>query len=169
MIFVRKYAFATLAIALIAGGAMACATCTEFKDARAIFSTPTLGVAYVSFVSEKNDTLTGLTSDCCAAVELHTSSSENGVMKMRKLDSLNVKSGVPVELTGREGGEATSMHVMLIGVKKPYKAGQKLRIMFNFVKSGNHEVNFTVAKRGEKPAADAHSMPMDHGGHHDTH
>lgn len=135
-------------IVLAAGTALAC-KCVEFKDAVATMATPTLGGAYVTFVSDKDDTLTGLSSPCCDAVELHRMSKENGVMSMRKLDSLPLKSGVPVIL-GEHRGDSESMHLMLIGVHKAMKPGQKFPVTFTFAKEKPHTATFTVAKRGAK-------------------
>ena len=133
------------AIAFASTAAFACA-CTEFTHATAVMASPTMGSAYVSFVAEKNDTLQRITSDCCDAVELHESTMNDGVMRMRKLDALPVTSGVPVDIMG-EHGNGASMHVMLIGVHKPYKIGQKIRLAFHFANAGKHVVAFTVVDR----------------------
>lgn len=135
-------------IVLAAGTALAC-KCIEFKDAVATMATPTLGGAYVTFVSDKDDTLTGLSSPCCDAVELHRMGMENGVMSMRKIDSLPLTAGVPVVLAEHHGA-TESMHLMLIGVHKAMKPGQKFPITFTFAKEKPHTATFTVAKRGVK-------------------
>ena len=147
-----KFRYAALALMLISGAAFAC-KCFEFTHASVVMATPTMGAAYVSLVSEKDDTLTSLSSDCCDAVELHTTTNENGVMKMRKLEKLDLKAGVPVEIMGEGKGDA--LHLMLIGVKHAYKPGQNISITFHFAKESPHKTSFKVVTRAAKMHADA--------------
>lgn len=138
--------FAVAFVLLAAGAALAC-KCIEFKNATAIMATPTIGSAYVTFVSDKDDTLIGLSSPCCDAVELHSSTMKDGVMSMRRIEKLDLTSGVAVTLA-EHNMQGDSMHLMLIGLHKEYKPGQKFPIAFTFAKEGKHEAIFTVAKRG---------------------
>lgn len=146
-------------IVMVAVSAAYACKCIEFKDTTAVMASPTMGAAYVTLVSDKNDTLTHLTSSCCEAVELHETTKMDGVMRMRKLDSLALTSGVAVDITG-EQGTGDAMHLMLIGIKKPLKPGQKFNVTFHFAKEGPHSASFTVVKRGQKPGAATadHSM-----------
>lgn len=84
-------------------------------------------------------------------VELHTHMMDNGVMKMRPVQAIEVEQGSATVLA--PGG----LHVMLIGLKKPLVAGEKFPLTLNFEKAGKVEVQVDV----EAPDAAA-SKPMDH-------
>jgi copper(I)-binding protein len=72
-------------------------------------------------ITSKNDaTLTGVESGSAKSGEIHSMVMEGGMMKMRALDSLPLPAKTPVAL-GEDGN-----HLMLIGLKKPLKAGRKL-------------------------------------------
>ena len=70
--------------------------------------------------SRKDATLTGVMSGSAQSGEIHTMVMENGMMKMRAIDSLPLPAKTPVTL-GEDG-----KHLMLIGLRKPLKAGRKL-------------------------------------------
>lgn len=72
-------------------------------------------------------------------VELHTMSMEGDVMKMRKLpDGIPVPAGQTVEL--KPGG----LHMMLMGPKQPFKAGDVVSMTLVFEKAGKVEVKLPV-------------------------
>jgi len=70
--------------------------------------------------SRKDATLTGVMSGSAQSGEIHTMVMENGMMKMRAIDSLPLPAKTPVTL-GEDGN-----HLMLIGLRKPLRAGHKL-------------------------------------------
>ena len=70
--------------------------------------------------SKRDATLIGFASGSALSGEIHTMSMENGMMKMRAIDSLPLPAKTPVTLG--EGGN----HLMLIGLRKPLRAGHKL-------------------------------------------
>lgn len=150
-----------LAAMLVATAAYACGT--DFKNPTVSFVTPSMGVGYATITAKDNDTLTAIRSGCCEAVELHTSTMEDGVMKMRKLDTLELKAGKPVAVT-----KAGNMHFMLINPRETYKPGDTVYINFTFAKAGEHMQTFTVGggKRAKAAAkSKGHDMEgMDH--HH---
>lgn len=96
------------------------------------------GVAFFTVTSETDDALTGAASTCCSAVELHTNQMDGEVMRMRKVDSVPLKAGVPVKFA--PGG----LHVMLIGAKAPLKKGDRISVTFSFDRSPLQRVDFTV-------------------------
>jgi len=100
-----------------------------------------VGVAYFTLTSSSDDTLTSVASDCCRAVELHTSTMDGGVMRMRKLESVPLKKGEAVAFA--PGG----LHVMLIGLKKPLKPGDVVPISFGFDHSPLQRADFKVEAR----------------------
>ncbi len=119
-------------------------------------SSPTMGAAYFSAVSEADDAIIGLTSDCCTAVELHENVMDGNVMRMRKLDRLALKAGVPVEVAPTQGNE-NSRHIMLIDPKKPLQKGDRITIAFTFEKAPKKTVTFTVGAPGKAVPTHDHS------------
>lgn len=154
-IMLNKFIVA-IAATLIATAAYACDI--QATGATASFASPAMGVGYVTLKSANDDTLTGLKSNCCEAVELHSSTMENGVMKMRKLETLELTAGKPVAIT-----KAGGMHFMFINPHMAYKPGDVIGINLTFAKAGEHTQLFTVGGKAGKPAAKAKSMDHDMG------
>ncbi len=70
--------------------------------------------------SKKDATLVGVASGSAQSAEIHSMVMEGDVMKMRAIESLPLPAKTPVAL-GEDG-----YHLMLLGLKKPLKAGHKL-------------------------------------------
>jgi periplasmic copper chaperone A len=71
----------------------------------------------LTITSKQAAELVGVSSAVCKTVELHSMTSESGMMKMREVKAIDLPSGKRVNL--REGG----YHLMLTGLKAPLKAG----------------------------------------------
>jgi hypothetical protein len=69
---------------------------------------------------------------------LHSSSMDNGVMRMRPLANLDVPAHSAVEL--KPGGT----HIMIMGVKQPLAAGSSFPLMLKFDRSGERTVTVAV-------------------------
>ena len=76
------------------------------------------------------DRLIGVASPVAATVELHTHLMEDGVMKMRMVDGIDIEPGAAAEL--KPGG----LHIMLIGLKAPLKEGDSFPLDLTFAKAG---------------------------------
>ena len=76
------------------------------------------GGADLSIISKRAATLVGASSPVCKFVQLHTMTSEGGMMKMREIKAIELPAGKRVNL--RESG----YHLMLIGLKAPLKEGE---------------------------------------------
>ena len=74
----------------------------------------------MTITSRKDATLIGVASGSAQSAEIHSMVMEGGMMKMRPMDSLPLPAKTPVTL-GEDGN-----HMMLIGLRKPLKAGRKL-------------------------------------------
>lgn len=88
--------------------------------------------------------------------EIHESSVEDGVAKMREIEG-----GVAIAPGATVAFEPGGKHLMFIGLKQALTKGEKLKGELVFEKAGKVEVDFNVEAAGSKPAADA----MDHSGH----
>ncbi len=76
--------------------------------------------AYMDLTAKANATLVEAASPVAARTELHTMSMDGGVMKMRRLEKLDLPAGKTVNL--KPGGD----HVMLIDIKRELKAGERV-------------------------------------------
>jgi copper(I)-binding protein len=85
------------------------------------------------------DRLLSASSSAAAMVQLHTMSVEGNVMKMREVETIELPAGKTVEL--KPGG----LHIMLMGLKAPLKAGSGVPLTLKFEKAGAVTVNLTVA------------------------
>lgn len=97
-----------------------------------------------------DDRLMGASTTVAAKTELHITLNENGVMKMRPIADVAVKAGGSAEF--KPGG----MHVMLLGLKQPLKAGDSFPLTLSFEKAGAVKIMVMVEKAG---AAAPGSMP----------
>jgi copper(I)-binding protein len=93
------------------------------------------------------DRLVGGSADVAAKVELHTMAMNNGVMTMRPLENgLAIRPGEIVKLA--PGGS----HLMLLGLKSPFKQGDKVPITLEFEKAGKVKIALDLQGVGAKSA-----------------
>lgn len=150
---------ALLALGLAAAGAQA----HEYKLgdllidhpwARASIGKAPNGAAYMTITtgSQDADLLVGVESAVAERVELHTHLNEDGVMKMRPVEAIEVAPGEPTLL--QPGG----LHVMLMGLKAPLAAGESFPMTLVFARSGRIEVEVKIeeATRMDAPSGEAH-------------
>ena len=89
------------------------------------------------------DRLVGGVGDNIGKVEIHEMAMNNGVMKMRPLDNgLAIEPGKTVKLA--PGG----YHLMLMDLKQPFKAGEKVPVTLEFEKAGKVAVSLDVQAVG---------------------
>ena len=102
------------------------------------------------------DRLVGGSSPLAAKVETHVTKREGDIMKMREVKGYDVPAHGSFEL--KPGGA----HLMLVGIKRPFKDGDKVPLVLRFEKAG--EVKTELAVRTSAPAAGPASggMDMDH-------
>ena len=124
------------------------------------FATPSLpgtsnGAAY--FVALENtgsaaDRLVSATTPVAARVVLHTMNVDaKGVMRMREVDGIALAPGAKIGMKPGSG-----MHMMLIGLKEPLKAGASFPMTLRFDRAGSVDVSVVV--QDMKPGAA--SAPM---------
>jgi periplasmic copper chaperone A len=119
------------------------------------------GGADLSIISKQPATLVGAASPVCKTVQLHTMTSEGGMMRMREVKAIELPAGKRVNL--RESG----YHLMLIGLKAPLKEGEivPLTLSIKVGKQGVTEVEATAEVKSltatEAPSEDHEHMHMD--------
>mgnify|MGYP002377832521 CR=1 FL=1 len=162
--WIRHLAFVALAALL----ALPAARAHEDRAGDLVFghphTSPTLGGVKngaVHLVVTNNgatdDTLIGARSPVAAAVEIHNhEAGEDGVMRMRKIDRVEVPAGGSVEFA--PGG----LHVMLIGLTAPLTLEEIFAVTLVFEKAG--EVTIYVYVTEDQPPAEA-SGHTGHSGH----
>ena len=101
--------------------------------------------------SGKADALVGGSSPVAERVELHSSSMEGGVMKMRQLQRVELPAGGTVRL------EPGALHIMLIGLKQPLVEGSKVPLTLRFTDAGEQKVELKVEAMGAQAKDLAHA------------
>lgn len=86
--------------------------------------------AYIELTSDRAAALVAVGSSAAARSELHSMSMDGGVMRMRALPRIELPAGQTVKLA--PGG----MHIMLIDVTKPLKAGDTVPLVLSVQPSG---------------------------------
>jgi len=96
------------------------------------------------------DKLVGGSADFAEAVQVHEMSNANGVMKMRRLDGLDIPPKGSVTL------KPNGVHLMFLGLKRQLVAGQTVKATLAFEKAGSAPIEFKVGGMGAmKPAGDS--------------
>jgi periplasmic copper chaperone A len=141
MKFLHKFAAAALFLAAAPAAAQTGAIRIEHPWSRATPAGATAGVAYMTIENGSNaeDRLTGASSNVAAATEIHEMKTADGIMKMRA-----VTGGLAVPAHGSVALAPGGYHVMLIGLKKPLKAGETLVLTLDFAKAGKIQVSAPV-------------------------
>lgn len=127
--------------------------------ARATVAGQTSGGAYLTLENKGSaaDTLIAARSPAASSVEIHTMSmTADNVMRMREVGSLEIKSKEKITMQPGNG-----YHIMLIGLKAPLKAGDKLPLTLTFKNAGKLETAIIV-EDSKKKTEDAGKMEHHH-------
>jgi len=65
-------------------------------------------------------------SDAAEAVELHTHTNDQGIMRMRRIDRIDIPAG------GEQTLEPGGLHIMLIGLRQQLRSGAEVAITLEF-------------------------------------
>lgn len=144
---------AALAAGCMLLAAAAQAQLASVKDAWVRAPAPGQDVAgvYMEIVSRADSILVAVASPAAARAELHSMALEDGIMKMRPLERIELPAGKAVTLA--PGG----LHVMLFGLKQPLKRGDKVPVTLTVLRpdAGSRSV-FTVRAEVRDAAGGAH-------------
>jgi copper(I)-binding protein len=137
-----------------AGASAAYAQTVKVENAWARATVPgqTTGGVYIDLTSAKDAVLVAAGTPAAERAELHSMTMDGGVMRMRALPRVELPAGRTVKLA--PGG----MHVMLVGLKQPLKAGETIPVTLSVQSSGTSVTTLTlsVPVRAADPAADPH-------------
>ncbi|TDR76542.1 copper chaperone PCu(A)C [Paludibacterium purpuratum] len=93
----------------------------------------------ISNASGQTDKLLTVRSDVAAKTQIHQSSMDQGIMRMRELtDGVAIPAGKPVHFA--PGG----LHIMLMGLKAPLKTGDRFPLTLSFAHAGKVEIQVEV-------------------------
>ena len=93
-------------------------------------------------VGASADRLLRATTPVAASVEIHQSQLDGMVMRMRALPFIDVPVGGSVEM--RTGG----IHLMLLGLKHPLRAGEQFTLRLDFARAGPVDASVKVLPIG---------------------
>ena len=117
--------------------------------ARATPGKSSIGAAYLTIQSPAPDRLVAASTPVAKEAQLHTMTMTGMVMKMRPISNVDIPADKPVTLA--PGG----MHIMLMGLKQPLKAGQSFPLTLTFAKAGTRTVDVAVEPVGASGPASA--------------
>ncbi len=102
------------------------------------------GAVYLKIANggDTADRLVAASSAVAGMVSLHRSAMEEGVMKMRPVESVAIGPGETAVL--KPGG----LHIMLMNLKRPLKEGEMFAVELSFERAGTVPVRVMVAKPG---------------------
>ena len=88
--------------------------------------------------SNKDIKLVSAKSKLSKALEMHTMTSEKGMMKMREVKDIEIKANSSTSL--KPGG----LHLMFMGLKRPLKKDEKIKVTLKFNDSSSLDIDFPV-------------------------
>ena len=138
----------------------------DINNAWAAETPPTAmaGAVYLDFVNAgAADRLIGaaVSDDVASKVELHTTVLEETVMRMREVEAIDLAAESTTTLG--PGG----LHIMLIGLQQPLRAGESFSLTLEFENAGTRTVSIPVRKREEMMTPGKSGHDHDHGHGHE--
>lgn len=129
----------------------------EEPFARETIGAGTTGAAYLVIRNTGGaDRLVAVSTDAAATTELHTHEKDGEIMRMRKVDAIDVPANDVVTL--QPGGK----HIMMFDIVEPLKEGGSFPLTLTFDGAGDITVDVTVVATG------GNASGMDHGADHGT-
>jgi len=124
--------------------------------ARATPASAANGAVYLTITNHgtTDDRLTGASTAVASKAQMHVTLNENGVMKMRPMADVPIKAG------GSAQFKPDGMHIMLLGLKHPLKAGDSFLLTLTFDKAGAVETMVKVEKAGATAPGSMPGMKM---------
>jgi len=143
-----------IVIVMLFCAAQAWAENVVVSDASARATAPGQESAAIRFsiTSKKEARLVAIVSPVAGAVEIHSMTHDNGVMKMRAIEFLPLPAGKMVKLG------ASGNHVMLLNLKNSLKAGESvpLTITVEFADKRKEKVNVSAEVKPLAASRDEH-------------
>jgi copper(I)-binding protein len=149
---------AAVAVAMLAAAPLAAAHAADIEAIRP-WSRPAAsggnGAGYVTLVNHgKADALVAVDMPDAQKVEMHASSMAGGIMKMTP------DARTPIPAKGQVSFAPGGRHLMLIGLKRPLKVGDRVAATLKFASGATLKVGFVV--QAQPPVASGQASGMSH-------
>lgn len=147
MIGARRTLIVTLLFAFVTaacGRAARAPITVEDVWANATPAGATVAAVYLRITAREGDTLLSASTTVADQIEMHTSSEENGMMRMRPLPEVPLPAGKP--FTFAPGGA----HFMLMGLRQPLQAGLRFPMTLRFQNAPAVTVQVKVIEPGTR-------------------
>jgi copper(I)-binding protein len=133
----------------------------EQAQARASVANQANGAAFLTIENQGSaeDALVSAAAPVAGKVEIHSMTMEGDVMKMRAVERIDLKAGEKIEMKPGHG-----YHIMLMGLKKPLKAGDSFPMQLRFQKAGKVQITVKVMDISAAPKSDGSDDKHQH--HH---
>ncbi len=113
----------------------------EGAYARPALKTQLNSILYMQITNHGSDAaLVSASTDAAKIVELHTHENDNGVMRMRRIDKIDLPAGRAIML--KPGG----MHVMFIGLNRDLNLDSTVEVILEFSDGSKKSVVAPVAR-----------------------
>ena len=103
-----------------------------------------VAAVYLDLTASNPDTLVAASTTVADHIEMHASSEQNGMMKMRPLTTVELKADQPFSFA--PGGA----HFMLIDLRQPLVAGMRFPMTLEFQRAGTVTVQVQVVEPGSR-------------------
>ncbi len=115
------------------------------KSAWARASVGRNGAAYITLdnKSKSSYSLIGCVTDIAERVELHTHLMDGTILRMRRVDSVEIPPGGTISMV--PGG----LHIMLIGLKEKLRKGRTFSLTLKFVNSDEIDISVQILGIGD--------------------
>lgn len=113
--------------------------------------------------TEENDRLISAHTDVAEKTEIHTHEEDEGTMKMRAVESIDVPVGNVI------GFAPNGHHIMLMGLKHPLNEGDEVKLTLTFETAGDVETTVMVKAPYDASETDAENSHDDMAADHDDH
>ena len=114
-----------------------------------------IAAVYMKLVNKsgESDQLISARSSAGEKIEIHETSVVDGIAKMRRLDS-----GVPVPANKTVALEPSGLHIMVLGLTRSLKVGDRIPLTLTFKNRGDVDVkvNIETAPAAKEPAHHHH-------------
>jgi copper(I)-binding protein len=124
--------------------------------ARATLPGQKVAGVYMELRSDRAAKLVGVESPVAGSAEVHEMRHQDGVMRMRNVEALELPAGQTVKLA--PGG----LHVMLFELRQPLKPGDQVKLILKLERGGRREEVPVVAAVKPPSAAGVDSGHGDH-------
>lgn len=145
---------AGLGVALaLAASAAAARVVVEDAWVRPTFGPVTTSAAYFRITSDADARLVGASSPVAAHLDLHQMTMDGNIMRMRAVDAVPLPAGRAVAFA------PNGLHVMITGVKRPLKAGERVPLTLDVRDQAGHVEHVPVTATVSLAAPSSSAAP----------